>query len=87
MDQKADPEKPKTWPRFVLRVDHHMCNYLTSGKRTRLAILSSSLKVWIFLKVCTPGSILVCSYLKLSCNCSDKKAPLKVWMHYYFITQ
>ncbi|OAY35009.1 ribonuclease E/G-like protein, chloroplastic isoform X2 [Manihot esculenta] len=51
MDQKADPEKPKTWPRFVLRVDHHMCNYLTSGKRTRLAILSSSLKVWIFLKV------------------------------------
>ncbi|XP_021680866.2 ribonuclease E/G-like protein, chloroplastic isoform X2 [Hevea brasiliensis] len=51
MDQKADPENPKTWPRFVLRVDHHMCNYLTTGKRTRLAILSSSLKVWIFLKV------------------------------------
>lgn len=51
MDQKADHENPKTWPRFILRVDHHMCNYLTSGKRTRLAVLSSSLKVWILLKV------------------------------------
>ncbi|XP_047960049.1 ribonuclease E/G-like protein, chloroplastic isoform X1 [Salvia hispanica] len=51
MDQKADPEKPKSWPRFILRVDRHMCNYLTSGKRTRLAVLSSSLKVWILLKV------------------------------------
>ncbi|XVF21182.1 hypothetical protein REPUB_Repub12eG0068600 [Reevesia pubescens] len=51
MKQKADPENPKSWPRFVLRVDKHMCNYLTSGKRTRLAILSSSLKVWILLKV------------------------------------
>lgn len=51
MDQKADPENPKSWPKFILRVDHHMCNYLTSGKRTRLAILSSSLKVWILLKV------------------------------------
>ncbi|XVF71705.1 hypothetical protein PTKIN_Ptkin12aG0060900 [Pterospermum kingtungense] len=48
---KADPENPKSWPRFVLRVDQHMCNYLTSGKRTRLATLSSSLKVWILLKV------------------------------------
>lgn len=53
MDQKADHENPKTWPRFILRVDHHMCNYLTSGKRTRLAVLSSSLKVWILLKVCS----------------------------------
>ncbi|XP_012089615.1 ribonuclease E/G-like protein, chloroplastic isoform X2 [Jatropha curcas] len=51
MEQKANPENPKTWPRFVLRVDQYMCNYLTSGKRTRLAILSSSLKVWILLKV------------------------------------
>ncbi|XVE72586.1 hypothetical protein DITRI_Ditri11bG0050000 [Diplodiscus trichospermus] len=51
MKQKADPENPKSWPRFVLRVDQHMCNYLTSGKKTRLAILSSSLKVWILLKV------------------------------------
>ncbi|KAI3463172.1 hypothetical protein Pfo_019835 [Paulownia fortunei] len=51
MDQKADPENPKSWPRFILRVDRHMCNYLTSGKRTRLAVLSSSLKVWILLKV------------------------------------
>ncbi|KAL1143488.1 hypothetical protein V6Z11_A11G163900 [Gossypium hirsutum] len=51
MKQKAHPENPKSWPRFILRVDQHMCNYLTSGKRTRLAILSSSLKVWILLKV------------------------------------
>lgn len=49
--QKPDPENAKSWPRFVLRVDRHMCNYLTSGKRTKLAILSSSLKVWILLKV------------------------------------
>ncbi|KAI3455707.1 hypothetical protein Pfo_012370 [Paulownia fortunei] len=49
--QKADAENPKSWPRFILRVDRHMCNYLTSGKRTRLAVLSSSLKVWILLKV------------------------------------
>ncbi|XP_031274496.1 ribonuclease E/G-like protein, chloroplastic isoform X1 [Pistacia vera] len=48
---KADPENPKSWPRFILRIDHHMCNYLTSGKRTKLAVLSSSLKVWLLLKV------------------------------------
>jgi hypothetical protein len=52
MDEEADPEKPKSWPKFILRVDHHMCNFLTSGKRTRLATLSSSLKVWILIKVC-----------------------------------
>ncbi|TKY56428.1 Ribonuclease E/G protein [Spatholobus suberectus] len=51
MDHKADPEKPKLWPKFILRVDHHMCEYLTAGKKTRLATLSSSLKVWILLKV------------------------------------
>ncbi|KAK7385490.1 hypothetical protein VNO78_31212 [Psophocarpus tetragonolobus] len=51
MDHKADPEKPKTWPKFILRVDHYMCEYLTAGKKTRLATLSSSLKVWILLKV------------------------------------
>ncbi|PIM97888.1 Ribonuclease E [Handroanthus impetiginosus] len=51
MDQRPDPENPKSWPRFVLKVDRHMCNFLTSGKRTRLAILSSSLKGWILLKV------------------------------------
>ncbi|KOM26711.1 hypothetical protein LR48_Vigan306s001300 [Vigna angularis] len=28
-----------------------MCEYLTSGKKTRLATLSSYLKVWILLKV------------------------------------
>lgn len=50
-DKRTDPEDPKSWPRFILRVDRFMCNYLTSGKRTRLAILSSSLKVWILLKV------------------------------------
>ncbi|XP_042498170.1 ribonuclease E/G-like protein, chloroplastic isoform X1 [Macadamia integrifolia] len=51
LDQKADPENPKSWPKFILRVDRYMCNYLTSGKRTRLGVLSSSLKVWILLKV------------------------------------
>ncbi|KAF3964959.1 hypothetical protein CMV_010812 [Castanea mollissima] len=51
MDQKEDTGNPKSWPKFILRVDHHMSNYLTSGRRTRLAILSSSLKVWILLKV------------------------------------
>lgn len=51
MDQKADPGNPKSWPRFILRVDRYMCTYLTSGKRTRIAILTSSLKVWILLKV------------------------------------
>ncbi|XP_078443083.1 RNAse E/G-like protein isoform X2 [Wolffia australiana] len=50
-NQKAEPENAKSWPRFVLRVDKNMFNYLTSGKRTKLAILSSSLKVWILLKV------------------------------------
>ncbi|KAL6639950.1 hypothetical protein ACP70R_022260 [Stipagrostis hirtigluma subsp. patula] len=49
--RKSDPEKPKSWPRFVLRVDHEMCTYLTSGKKTKLGILSSSLKVWILLKI------------------------------------
>ncbi|XP_015696063.1 ribonuclease E/G-like protein, chloroplastic isoform X2 [Oryza brachyantha] len=48
---KSDPEKPKSWPRFVLRVDHEMCTYLTSGKKTKLGLLSSSLKVWILLKI------------------------------------
>uniref|UniRef100_A0A7N1A8M5 CBM20 domain-containing protein n=1 Tax=Kalanchoe fedtschenkoi TaxID=63787 RepID=A0A7N1A8M5_KALFE len=47
----GDPGNPKSWPKFMLMVDRFMCNYLTSGKRTRLAILSSSLKVWILLKV------------------------------------
>ncbi|XP_054798089.1 ribonuclease E/G-like protein, chloroplastic isoform X2 [Prosopis cineraria] len=51
LDGKPDPENPKSWPKFILRVDHHMCEYLTSGKKTRLATLSSSLKVWILLKV------------------------------------
>ncbi|KAK9067431.1 hypothetical protein SSX86_014760 [Deinandra increscens subsp. villosa] len=48
---KPDPGKPETWPKFVLMVDRYMGSYLTSGKRTRLAILSSSLRVWILLKV------------------------------------
>ncbi|GER52310.1 ribonuclease E [Striga asiatica] len=50
-EQKAEPENPKTWPRFVLRVNGDMCKYMTTGRRTRLAVLSSSLKVWILLKV------------------------------------
>jgi len=49
--RKSNPEKPKSWPRFVLRVDHEMCTYLTSGKKTKLGLLSSSLKVWILLKI------------------------------------
>ncbi|XP_042387975.1 ribonuclease E/G-like protein, chloroplastic isoform X1 [Zingiber officinale] len=48
---KPDSENVKSWPRFVLKVDRHMCNYLTTGKQTKLAVLSSSLKVWILLKV------------------------------------
>ncbi|CAM0911446.1 unnamed protein product [Alopecurus aequalis] len=48
---KSDPEKPKSWPRFLLRVDHEMCTYLTSGNKTKLGLLSSSLKVWVLLKI------------------------------------
>ncbi|KAG9445889.1 hypothetical protein H6P81_012017 [Aristolochia fimbriata] len=44
-------QNAKSWPKLVLRVDRHMCNYLTSGKKTKLGVLSSSLKVWILLKV------------------------------------
>lgn len=51
VDHKADLGNPKSWPQFILRADRHMCNYLTSGKRTKLAVLSSSLRVWILLKV------------------------------------
>lgn len=56
MDKKPDAENSASWPRFILRVDRFMCNYLTSGKRTKLAFLSSSLKVWILLKVSQPSS-------------------------------
>lgn len=51
MNRKGEYQKPKSWPKFLLRVDPSMCEYLTSGKRTKLGILSSSLKVWIVLKV------------------------------------
>ncbi|CAH8384889.1 unnamed protein product [Eruca vesicaria subsp. sativa] len=51
MEKRGDLENPKSWPRFILRVDSHMSSFLTTGKRTRLAILSSALKVWILLKV------------------------------------
>ncbi|RXH67863.1 hypothetical protein DVH24_028010 [Malus domestica] len=51
MEERPDPGNPKSWPKFILRVDRHMCEYLTSGKRTRLAFLRGSLKVWILLKV------------------------------------
>nr|XP_043616865.1 ribonuclease E/G-like protein, chloroplastic [Erigeron canadensis] len=49
--ERPDPGRPETWPKFVLMADRYMGSYLTSGKRTRLAILSSSLRVWILLKV------------------------------------
>ncbi|PKA67037.1 Ribonuclease E/G-like protein, chloroplastic [Apostasia shenzhenica] len=42
---KSDPEVAESWPQFVLRVDRYMCNYLTSGKRTRLAFLSPKVKI------------------------------------------
>ncbi|GAB2282483.1 hypothetical protein Dimus_017026 [Dionaea muscipula] len=50
-DQRVDPERPKSLPKLLLRADGYMCEYLTSGKKTRLATLCSSLKVWIILKV------------------------------------
>ncbi|CAK8537720.1 unnamed protein product [Lathyrus sativus] len=51
MDQKGEYQNPKSWPKFLLRVDQSMCEYLTSGKRTKLGYLMSSLKVWVDLKV------------------------------------
>ncbi|KAG0498341.1 hypothetical protein HPP92_003032 [Vanilla planifolia] len=51
LDKKPDLNDAKSWPKFVLRVDQRLCNYLTSGKRSKLAILSSALKVWIILKI------------------------------------
>ncbi|PWA75364.1 RNAse [Artemisia annua] len=71
---RADPGKPKSWPKFILRVDKYMCSYLTSGKKTKLAILSSSLKVWILLKVCVITKytfeypIRLCYVLLFSCG-------------------
>ncbi|CAK7349156.1 unnamed protein product [Dovyalis caffra] len=81
MDQKADHENPKTWPRFILRVDHHMCNYLTSGKRTRLAVLSSSLKAWILLKVArgfTRGAFEVKLFTDDKTNKSQQQVAISV---------
>ncbi|KAG9448523.1 hypothetical protein H6P81_008488 [Aristolochia fimbriata] len=51
LSSPKDHQNAKSWPKLVLRVDRHMCNYLTSGKKTKLGVLSSSLKVWILLKV------------------------------------
>ncbi|KAJ4850978.1 hypothetical protein Tsubulata_032494, partial [Turnera subulata] len=51
LDQKADHETSKTWPKFILKVDQHMYNYMTSEKNNMLAILGSSLKVRILLQV------------------------------------
>lgn len=81
LKQKPDPENPKSWPKFILRVDHHMCDYLTSGKRTRLAILSSSLKVWIILKVArgfTRGSFEVKSFTDDKLSRSENQAPISL---------
>ncbi|KAL9274485.1 Ribonuclease E/G-like protein, partial [Drosera capensis] len=51
MEQRADLEKPKSWPEMLLRVDGYMDEYLNSGKKTRLDTLCSSLKVRITLEV------------------------------------
>lgn len=48
--QKANVTDGKSWPRIFLRVDPIMSDHLTSGKKSRIALLSSSLKVWIVLK-------------------------------------
>ncbi|KAK9678885.1 hypothetical protein RND81_11G238900 [Saponaria officinalis] len=77
MDRQADPGSPKSWPRLLLRVDTYMCDYLTSGKRTKLATLSSSLKVWILLKVArsfTRGAF----ELKLLADESGNNSPHQV---------
>ncbi|KAI3964794.1 hypothetical protein MKW92_049274 [Papaver armeniacum] len=74
---KANLENPKSWPRFVLMVDRYMCNYLTSGKRTRLALLSSSLKVWLLLKVArgfTRGSFEVKPFVEEKENNNQNRA-------------
>ncbi|XP_038887525.1 ribonuclease E/G-like protein, chloroplastic isoform X2 [Benincasa hispida] len=81
MKLKPDPENPKSWPKFILRVDHHMCDYLTSGKRTKLATLSSSLKVWIILKVArgfTRGSFEVKSFADDKLSRSENQAPMSL---------
>ncbi|XP_026406482.1 ribonuclease E/G-like protein, chloroplastic [Papaver somniferum] len=74
---KGNLENPKSWPRFVLMVDRYMCNYLTSGKRTRLALLSSSLKVWLLLKVArgfTRGSFEVKPFVEEKENTNQNRA-------------
>ncbi|KAJ4755127.1 Ribonuclease E/G-like protein [Rhynchospora pubera] len=48
---RPDPEDPKTWPKFRLRVDEHMNYYLTCGNSTKLAVLNVSLNVRISLKL------------------------------------
>ncbi|KAL6330538.1 hypothetical protein AAG906_040468 [Vitis piasezkii] len=78
---KADPENPNSWPRFILMVDRFMCNYLTSGKRTRLAILSSSLKVWILLKVArgfTRGAFEVKPFTDDKVNINSHQGPISM---------
>ncbi|CBI28473.3 unnamed protein product, partial [Vitis vinifera] len=80
-EEKADPENPNSWPRFILMVDRFMCNYLTSGKRTRLAILSSSLKVWILLKVArgfTRGAFEVKPFTDDKVNISSHQGPISM---------
>ncbi|KAI8536902.1 hypothetical protein RHMOL_Rhmol10G0293000 [Rhododendron molle] len=53
MDGIAEPENAQSYPRFEVLVDRSMFNYLTSGNRKRLVVLSSALKVRIFLKIGT----------------------------------
>ncbi|KAJ3698275.1 hypothetical protein LUZ61_001980 [Rhynchospora tenuis] len=50
-NDRPDPEDPKTWPKFTLRVDEHMNYYLTSGNSTKLAVLNVSLNVRVSLKL------------------------------------
>lgn len=47
---KTNVSDGKSWPHIFLRVDPTMSDYLTSGKKSRIALLSSSLKVMIVLK-------------------------------------
>ncbi|CAH9094809.1 unnamed protein product [Cuscuta epithymum] len=81
MDEKADPEDPNSWPRFILMVDQYMCNYLTEGKKTKLAVLSTSLKVWIVIKVArgfTRGTFELKPFTDADKECNKSRPPIPV---------
>ncbi|VFQ93493.1 unnamed protein product [Cuscuta campestris] len=77
MNEKANPEDPVSWPRFILMVDQYMYNYLTQGRKTKLDILSSSLKVWVVPKVCVINFTIldflssVILWISGGCYCSE----------------